>query len=175
MNDAQLKLAQKAKAFASSLPNDVAGRLLEKAVDSAFSDDMIPFDLYQGTRQNIERVADQINKSFAFGIYDGCAVLMRRLIEMLLILAYKNFGNEKDIRDVNGDYLQLSQIIDKAIADRTLDLSRNAKEYLDPFREKGNLSAHNPFHNARRKDLELMQPKLRHLVEELFYKAGILK
>jgi hypothetical protein len=141
----------------------------------SFSDDMLPFDLYRGTRQNIEKVADQINKSFHFGIYDGCAVLMRRLIEMLLILAFKNYKLEQDIHDANGDYLQLSQIIDKAITDKTLDFSRNAKEYLDPFREKGNLSAHNPFHNARRKDLELMQPKFRHLVEELFYKAGILK
>jgi len=134
---------------------------------------MLPFDLYRNTRQNIERVADQINQSFHFGIYDGCAVLMRRLIEMLLILAFKHCGIEGEIRGSDGNYLQVSEIINKAITNPTLDLSRNAKEYLNLFREKGNLSAHNPFHNALKKDLELIQAKLRHLVEELFYKAGI--
>jgi hypothetical protein len=175
MSSNQSSLPKKVKAFISSLPRDLLERSPDILPDIYFGDDMLPFDLYRGTRQNIERVADQINKSFHFGIYDGCAVLMRRLIEMLLILAFNNFGFEKDIRDGAGDYLQLSQIIDKAITNKTLDLSRSAKVYLDPFREKGNLSAHNPFHNARRKDLELVQPKFRHLVEELFYKAGILK
>ena len=43
------------------------------------------------------------------------------------------------------------------------------------FKEKGDLSAHNPFHTSVKRDLELIQPKYRHLVQELFYKAGILK
>jgi hypothetical protein len=171
----QSRFTQRVRAFISSLPRDLQVGSPDTSNDTYFDDDMLPFDLYRGTRQNIERVADQINKSFHFGIYDGCAVLMRRLIEMLLILAFKNFSAEKEIRDEAGDYLTLSQIINKAINNKVIDLSRNAKEYLDPFREKGNLSAHNPFHNALRKDMELVQPKFRHLVEELFYKAGILK
>ncbi len=144
-------------------------------LEEVYTDDIIPFELYRGTRQNIERIADQINKSFHFGIYDGTAVLMRRLIEMLLILAFQEVNQEDNIRGADGNYLQLSQIINEAAQNKGLNLTRNTKDYLDLFREKGNLSAHNPFHNCRRKDLELVQPKFRHVVEELLYKARILK
>ena len=173
--ESKSSISQKAKAFIDSLPEEVFGKAKKTRRNDDFSDEVLPFDLYRNTRQNIERVADQINKSFYYGIYDGCAVLMRRLIEMLLILSFKENKIEADIRGSDDNYLNLSDIINKAVANRTLDLSKNAKEYLDPFREKGNLSAHNPFHNARKKDLELVQPKFRHLVEELFYKSGILK
>jgi len=160
--------------FLNSIPHELL-REPSKKPDLAYSDDVLPFELYRGTRQNIERIGNQINKSFYFGIFDGCLVLMRRLIEMLLILAFKEYGIEAEIRGSDGNFLQLSGIVSKAISSTTLGLSRNAKEYLELFREKGNLSAHNPFHNARRRDLELVQHKFRHLVEELMYKAGIVR
>lgn len=169
-----LSISEKARNYLASLPDDILGKKGKIHHNGDFSDEILPFDLYAHTRQNIERIADQINKSFYYGIYDGCAVLMRRLIEMLLILAFKEHKIESEIRGSDGNYINLSSIIDKAVVNSTIDLSKSAKEYLDIFREKGNLSAHNHFHNARKKDLELIQPKFRHLVEELFYKAGIL-
>ena len=168
-------ISLRARAYIDSLPKEILGKPIKAHINRNFSDDILPFDLYRGTRQNIERVADQINKSFYYGIYDGCAVLMRRLLEMLLILSFKENKIEAEIHGADANYINLSDIINKAIASSVLDLSKSSKEYLDPFREKGNLSAHNPFHNALKKDLELVQPKFRHLVEELFYKSGILK
>ena len=167
-------ISRKARNYLASLPDDVLGKIGEIHHKGDFSDEMLPFDLYANTRQNIESIADQINKAFCCEIYDGCAVLMRRLIEMLIILSYKKNNLETEIRGNDGNYIKLSGIIEKAVANSTLDLTRNAKKYLDIFREKGNLSAHNPFHNSRKKDLELIQPKFRHLVEELLYKAEIL-
>lgn len=161
--------------FIDNLPAEALAKPRKIPLEEAYSDDILPFDLYRRTRQNIERVADQINKSFHFGIYDGATVLMRRLIEMLLVLAFKESGRDTEIRGTDGHYLPLHQIVDKAIQSKELDLTRNTKDYLDLFREKGNLSAHNPFYNSRRKDLELAQPKFRHIVEELLYKAAILK
>jgi len=163
------------RSFIESLPSETLAKPRKVPPEEVFTDDVLPFELYKGKRQNIESIADQINKSFYCGIYDGAAVLMRRLIEMLLILALKEIKQEDLIRDSEGNYLQLSQIINEAVQNRTLDLTRNAKVYLGLFKEKGDLSAHNPFHISRRKDLELIQPKFRHLIEELFYKAGILK
>ena len=163
------------RGFIDSLPEGALAKPRRAPLEGVYTDDIVPFELYRGTRQNIERIADQINKSFHFGIYDGAAVLMRRLIEMLLILAFKEHKQDADIRGMDGHYLPLHQIIDRAVRSKELDLTRNTRDYLDLFREKGNLSAHNPFHNSRRKDLELAQPKFRHIVEELLYKAGILK
>jgi len=161
--------------FIESLPSEVLVKLRKAPPEEYYIDDILPFDLYRGKRQNIEKIADQINKSFCYGIYDGTAVLMRRLVEMLLILSFKVISQEDRIRGSDGNYFQLSQIINEAVRNTTLDLSRNAKDYLGIFKEKGDLSAHNIFHNCRRKDLDLVQSKFRHLIEELFYKANILK
>jgi hypothetical protein len=137
-------------------------------------DFMIPVELYGSTRDNIEQVCKQINRSYYRDIPDGAAVLARKVIEMLLILSFKHFNVEALIKDpVDGNYFELSKIVKEAVQNTTLDLSRNAKEYLEIFREKGNLSAHNPFHMSNLKELERLQPKLRHLFEELLFKSGI--
>lgn len=168
-------LFKKLKEFDVTLPKAKTSKNNALLPTTSYNDDILPFELYRGKRDNITRIGDQINKAFHFEIYDGCAVLMRRLIEMLLVLTFKEHHIENEILDVDGNFQQLSEIIKIASKNRLLGLSRNAKEYLEIFREKGNLSAHNLFHNARKKDLEILQPKFRHLVEELFYKAGILK
>jgi len=159
--------------FIKSLPSETIAKPRKAPPEEAYTDDILPFDLYKGKRQNIESIADQINKSFFYGIYDGTAVLMRRLVEMLLILSFKEIGQEDRIKGSDGNYLQLSQIINEAIQNKNLDLSRNSKVYLGLFKEKGDLSAHNPFHITLKRDIELLQPKFRHLVQELLYKAGI--
>jgi len=174
MNE-DLKHISKVRRFIDSLPSETLTKLRKVPPEEAYTDDVLPFELYKGKRQNIESIADQINKSFFHGIYDGTAVLMRRLVEMLLILAFKEIGQQDYIRGSNGNYLQLSQIISQAISNNKLDLTRNAKEYLGIFKERGDLSAHNPFYTCHKKDIQLIQHKFRSLIEELFYKAGILK
>lgn len=160
--------------FLQSLPSDVISIRPGIPVEE-YSDDIIPFELYRNTRDNIVKIADQINKSFYFDIYDGASILMRRLVEMLLILTFKEIGEENNIKDTDGDYFQLSKIISEAVSNKHLDLSRNAKNYLNLFKEKGDLSAHNPFHLCLKRDLELLQPKYRHLIQELLYKSQIIK
>lgn len=173
MND-EISDTESLRQFINSLPSEIVSIRPRIPVEE-FTDDILPFGLYRGTRDNIEKIADQINKSFYYEIYDGTAVLMRRLIEMLLILAFKEIGQEDSIRGSDGNYLQLSQIINLAIPNKALDLTRNAKTYLSIFKEKGDLSAHNPFHISFKRDLELLQPKYRHLIQELLHKARIIR
>lgn len=158
--------------FLGTLPEEVRRSDVKRAIDD-YTDDIIPFELYRGTRKNIVCIADQINKSFFYGIFDGAAVLMRRLVEMLLILAFHKVKEEEKIKGGDGNYFQLAQIIREAEQNRSLDLSRNAKNYLGILKEKGDLSAHNPFHICVKRDLELLQQKYRHVIQELLYKAGV--
>jgi hypothetical protein len=124
--------------------------------------------------ENIEEVCKQINRSYDAGIPDGAAVLSRKLIEMLLILSFKHCNIESIIKDpTNGNYFELSKIVKEAVQNTTLDLTRNAKENLEIFRDKGNLSAHNPFYISTIRELEKLQPKLRQLFQELLFKSGI--
>jgi len=140
-----------------------------------FSDEIIPFDIYKGTHSYIERIADQINKAFYFKIYDGCFVLMRRLLETLLILSFIKLGIEDEIKDPDGSFLGLAKIINKAISCKPLALTTNSKENLKSPKVGGDLSAHNPYFCARQKDIINIRLQYRALIEELLHKADIIK
>ena len=104
MNSDGISFIKRIRAYRKSLPETVL-KPVRPPIELTFTDDILPFDLYQSTRNNIEKIADQINKSFCFEIYDGTAVLMRRLIEMLLILSFKAINQEYDIRGTDGNYV----------------------------------------------------------------------
>lgn len=138
-------------------------------------DSILPRGLYENTRGYIESLAKQINSSYENNIFDGCAVLMRRLMEILLILAHEAISIESEIKDNNGEYKSLIQIISNSILSKKLGLSRNTKECLDTFRKTGNFSAHKIYYNAKRKDIKDIALDYRATIEELLYKAKILK
>lgn len=123
--------------------------------EEIISDDTIlPNSLYKETRGFIESLSKQINASYEYNIYDGAAVLMRRLLEILLILTYEHLGKESEILDTNNNYLPLEKIINNAKSDKLLKLSRDSKNTLDEFRELGNFSAHKVYYNCRRNDFK---------------------
>lgn len=128
---------------------------------------------YQKTRGYIEAIAKQMNAAYEQNIFDGCAVLMRRLVEVLLILSFRHLGIENEIQDVNGNYMMLDGIINNAKQNQKLALSRNSKQHIDTYRQLGNFSAHRIEYICRR---EYIQPHIqdyRALTVELLHKAGI--
>ena len=134
---------------------------------------ILPKSLYQETRGYIESIADQINSSFENNIYDGCAVLMRRLIEILLILTYKNLNVEGDIKHPSGDYKFLKDIINDARQNSDLDLSRNSKKCLEKFKTLGDFSAHKLHYTCKHKYIDDIIYDFRVTVEELLYKSNL--
>jgi len=138
-------------------------------------DSILPKPLYENTRGYIDSLSKQINSSYENCIYDGCAVLMRRLLEVLLILSHEANYIEDQIKDPQGDYQSLVSIINNSISSKTLKLSRNTRECLDSFRKIGNLSAHKIYYNAKKKDIRDIATDYRATIEELLYKSNILK
>ena len=144
--------------------------------EEIISDDIIiPAALYTNTRGFIESLSMQINSSYENNIYDGCAVLMRRLLEICLILSYEKIKIESEIQDSNGNYKMLEGIVTNAVNNIVLKLSRNSKTCIEDFRELGNFSAHKIYYNAKRKDVEKVIFNYRATIEELLYKAEIKK
>lgn len=144
--------------------------------EEVISDDVIlPKPIYENSRGFVESLSKQINASYEFNIFDGCAVLMRRLLEIMLILSYENLGIEGAIQGGDGNYLMLEKIVNDAKSNRTLKLSRDAKSVLEDFRTIGNFSAHKIYYNCRRSDLKNIAVHYRATIEELMYKSGIRK
>lgn len=134
-------------------------------------DTILPQSLYQNMRSYIVKLAKQINSSYENNIFDGCAVLMRRLLEVLLIHTYENKNVTGQIKNNSGEYKFLSKIINNAKTNSTLQLSRNTKNCLDDFRNLGNFSAHKIYYTAKRRDIDRVILDYRAAIEELLYKS----
>jgi hypothetical protein len=145
----------------------------EKSQDVIEHGTILPDVDYEKTRGYIESLAKQINASYEQNIFDGCAVLMRRLVEVLLILSYQKLNIDHQIKDTNGNYLMLDGIITNAKANTVLNLSRNGKTAAETFRALGNFSAHRIEYTCKREYIKPEIPNFRALVSELLHKSGI--
>ncbi len=144
--------------------------------EEIISDDLVlPEILFVKTRGYLLSVAKQINASYQHNIFDGCAMLMRRLVEMLIILSYKHDKREAEILDKGGGFQALSYLINYSLSNGVLNLSKDSEGTLDEFRQLGNYSAHGLEYNCRKADIEKVRLKFRACVEELLYRSGVKK
>lgn len=155
-----------------TLDNEFPG--LKTKSEEVFSQNTILDEsLLQKDRSFILSLIKQINSSYENNIFDGCAVLMRRLLEVMLIMSYEELKIDSAIRDSDGNYKQLNTIIDDAITNKALRLSRNTRDSLGIFRKLGNFSAHKIYYNAKRSYIDPVIIDYRATIEELMYKASL--
>lgn len=147
--------------------------LVEPAEDPKPIDSVLPLSLVEGSRGYIMKLSAQINVCYANSAFDGAAVLMRRLVEILLLHAYEHHKITVEIESSDGALKNLNSIITNAIQNQTINLSKPVKTCIDRFRVLGNFSAHSIHYNARRNDIKSVAIEFRVTVEELLYKAGI--
>jgi len=130
--------------------------------------------LVQTNRSYLVTVGRQMNGSYSAGWFDAGAVMMRRLIEISIIEAFEAKGLASAIKDSNGNYLQLSDLVGHALSQSVFALSRNVKTSLPSLRDAGHRSAHGRYFHARREDLDKLQSPCRVVVEEFLHHAGLL-
>lgn len=133
---------------------------------------ILPDTLLEGKRVYIQKFGKQINAAYSHNIFDACAVLMRRMVEICLIHTYENLGIESQIKSGADSYKDLKYIIKDALTDSKVKLTKESKACLDEFRELGNLSAHQLYYNCKIEEINKVKLKFRLLIEELFNKAG---
>jgi hypothetical protein len=136
---------------------------------------VIPFSVVKGTRGYIEKVVHQINGCYEYGCYDACAVMLRRLIETLIIELYIYHKIESKIKDTNGNFFYLKELINSAESEALFNLTRNTSKSLKDLKDIGDLSAHNRFFNAHREYIEERLTAIRSVTHELLYKADLKK
>lgn len=136
---------------------------------------VVPVVLIKGTRGYIERVAHQVNGCYDNGWYDACAVMIRRLLEMLIIEAFESHKIADKIKDGNGDFFFLADLIRCTLAEQSWNLTRNSKNALPRLKDIGDKSAHSRRYHAVRTDLDKLLSEIRVVVQELIYLSGLKK
>jgi len=139
----------------------------------ATTESILPFPLLKGTRGYIEKVANQVNGCYEKGWFDGCAVMMRRLIETLIIECFETHNIAHKITNSRGDYFYLGELVDAALKETAWHIGRNAKQGLPRLKSIGDQSAHSRRYNALRDDIDKRSDDFRTVCEELLYIAKL--
>lgn len=138
------------------------------------SQSVIPHAIVTGTRGYIERVTHQINGTYEKGWFDGCAVMMRRLLETLIIECFEAHGIAAKIKNPkSGDFLYLADLISCLLSEPTWNLGRNTKCALPRLKAIGDQSAHSRRYNAHREDIDKLISDFRTTCQELLYLAKL--
>jgi hypothetical protein len=168
-----IKFAHKALETARSIQSEVPrlGRPPEEGA-AAETEQVIPHSIVRGTRGYIEKVVFQVNGCYERGWFDACAVMIRRLLEMVIIEAYEANGIAAKIQNPGGDYLQLGDLIDAALSE-SWNLGRNTKRALPRLKGIGDRSAHSRRFNAHLRDIEQHIVDVRDAVQEFVYLARL--
>jgi hypothetical protein len=137
------------------------------------TENVIPFSVIRGTRGYIEKVTNQVNGAYENGWFDACAVMIRRLIETLIIEVFEHHRLANKIMNSSGDFLPLSELVEKILDEPSWNLGRATKHALPKLKAIGDMSAHSRRYTAHRQDIEKVFDDLRVVVQELVYLAGL--
>ncbi|HED53737.1 MAG TPA: DUF4145 domain-containing protein [Phycisphaerales bacterium] len=119
-------------------------------------------------------VGRQANGSYDAGYYDGASVMMRRLLETSIIEAFEAKGIDKKVKDEEEQFFQMTQLIEKALAESSWNLPRNVKKGLRELRDLGHRSAHNRYYLAKKADLDKHLGVYRESIEAFLHIADLL-
>jgi hypothetical protein len=170
------EVARLALVAAKNIADDARGILRPpSAITPSPDQPVLPFALFKKcNRSYIERVVHQINRTYSDTSYDACAVMIRRLVETLIIEVFEHDQIDSKIKDANGDFKHLKELIESTLAEASRwNLTRNCKSGLRNLKTVGDLSAHSRRYNSHREDIDKLMPELRVVVQELLSLAGM--
>ncbi len=167
MGTVRLRVASKSRL--SSRYNEIT----ETAAAPKIDQHIIPAGLFENTRPYLESLVVQINGTYQSGFYDACAVMCRRLLECMLLLAFERAAKGDVIRDASGDYRAFADIIGLASSNRHLKLARGAGAVMGKIDYVGDLAAHHPTYVARRNDIDEQRLGFARVISELVQLAEI--
>lgn len=139
------------------------------SIPKASSSKYLPFEIFDSTRGYVQQIAEQTINSYDLGLYDACAVLTRKLLEVLIIECFERHKVDNLIKKPDGCFLYLSDLITELLKEPKWNISRNAKQSLPKIKKIGDLSAHNRRYFARKNDADLIKDDLRIVLEELIH------
>jgi hypothetical protein len=165
MGTVRLRVASKPRL--SYRYSEKAGTVVTPKIDSH----IIPAGLFEST--HLETLAIQINGTYQSGFYDACAVMCRRLLQCLLLLAFERAAKGEVTRDASGEYRACADIVGLASSNRHIKLAQGAGVVMGKLEYIGDLAAHHPTYTARQKDIDEQRLGFLRVVSELVHLAEI--
>lgn len=131
------------------------------------SEQLLPQNLVTNAPFYIEKNINEMLLCYDKGLYSACLVMMRKLLETLIIECFEKYGIENEIKDKNGEFYYLSNLIPHFLSSTKWNASRNIRKSMDKIKKYGDLSAHNRRFFARKVDILDVKDDLRQAIQEI--------
>ena len=137
------------------------------AAKPKIEDGVLVAEDFTTSRKYVSAIVRQVNGSYQMELFDACAVMMRRLAEVLIIEAYAAKRMDNKIRGADGNLKMMNGLIGALNSGATFKLSRNAPTYLEQLKNLGDTAAHSRTYITKQKDIDDFSHKFRMLIQEL--------
>lgn len=139
------------------------------SLDLECTGEFLPKDLYSGiNRKYIVKIADQANWAYENRAYDACAVMVRRLAEILLVHVFIAHQEVGLIKGADDRYFGLEKII--SISEKhysSSGLTQKDVKALKECKSLGDLSAHDITYTRKQDELDNIKIEVRVLISHL--------
>lgn len=149
-----------------SIVDKVKNEVLEE-VEVVVTDELLPLDILDTAPYYIKLTAKQMNQCYVCYLYDAALVMMRKLVETLIIECFERYGIDGNIKDNNGQFFYLSDLIPQFAGSDKWNVSRNLETHIKKVKKYGDLSAHNRRFLAKKSDMNDFRFELRQTVQEI--------
>jgi len=140
---------------------------IERIKPIVITDSLIDFSIFNECPYHIKKIAEEMCQCYEVGLYNPTLVMMRKLIETLIIECFERFGVQSEIKDGNGFYKFLSELIPAYLRSSKWTASRNINQSLNTVKKYGDLSAHNRRYISNKKTLDSFKNDLEQALQEI--------
>lgn len=138
-----------------------------KVIASPVSLNLIDLSIFDQAPYYIKATAKEMINCYDSGFYNATLVLMRKLTETLIIECFERYGVDNEIKDQNGVFFFLSELIPHYLSSSKWNSSRNITKSLTAVKQYGDLSAHNRRYLAKKSDIDGFKIELRQALQEI--------
>ena len=148
-----------------NLKATIADQLSESVLKP--SSGLVDLSIFQDTPYYIKKIAEQMCLCYDIKLFDACLVMLRRLMETLIVECFERHGIAEQIKDSNGHFFYLSDLIPKLLNSDYWIASRNVETNIKAVKKYGDLSAHNRRFIAKKSDIDAFRFELRQAIQEI--------
>lgn len=131
------------------------------------SNDLFPISIFDDTRKYLLGFAKEAAASYDYGLYNSCFFMLRKILETLIIELFERHSIDNKIKNNNGGYLFLSDLISKAVSENTWHLTKISREDMPKLKKLADSSVHSKRFSAKKIDIENIKTEIRIIFQEL--------
>lgn len=140
---------------------------VDKPLDIKPSNSLFPQSIFHNTRGYLIAFAKEASSCYDLGLYNSCLFMLRKITEILIIELYESKGIHSNVKNSNGDYFQLSDLIKSVTNEPLWKLSKIVKENLPKIKLLADSSVHSKRFSAKKSDIDEIKTNVRITFEEL--------